>query len=352
MQGYGLETHGLALTAPVFQNGFLLDENSRGFIQPVDLTLAANSGAVDRGVYLPNVNDGFTGAAPDLGALERGCPVPIYGPRPEGMDESNMVSGCPAAPAQTGTEAELSSQPALLLLTRMSAGSDSGTNATALPHSPRDIAEEALMVAATGNLDAAFGYFNAANFPQPKQEDAVREAYFELQVQRLLGLAAARSCPSADQAISNLGYEDKSVPFSFFGFGSFQKRPRVQFLVAHAEFACVDEKSARKRWERVSKATADLSSVDYAFPYLALARLNPETGKDKLASALEAVNKGLASASPERRGALLYHQGLLRLAIGETAEAAASFWEGARVATGFVRYLNLDMLRSLARPQF
>ena len=30
---------------------------------------------------LPNVNDNFTGRAPDLGALESGRPVPHYGPR-------------------------------------------------------------------------------------------------------------------------------------------------------------------------------------------------------------------------------------------------------------------------------
>ena len=29
----------------------------------------------------PNVNDGFTGRAPDLGAYELGQPIPVYGPR-------------------------------------------------------------------------------------------------------------------------------------------------------------------------------------------------------------------------------------------------------------------------------
>ncbi|HXB68972.1 MAG TPA: hypothetical protein VNY05_12045, partial [Candidatus Acidoferrales bacterium] len=164
METHGMETHGLALTAPIFQNGFLLDEDSRGLVQPVDLTLAANSGALDRGVYLPNINDGFTGAAPDLGALERGCPLPIYGPRPEGMDESNMMAGCPAAAASTGTptaastgtptgtDDALSSQPALLLLARMSAAANPTANSAAnptansaaAPHSPPDIAAEAL----------------------------------------------------------------------------------------------------------------------------------------------------------------------------------------------------------------
>ena len=39
------------------------------------------SKAVDAGVSIPTVNDGFTGRAPDLGALEVGKPAPKYGPR-------------------------------------------------------------------------------------------------------------------------------------------------------------------------------------------------------------------------------------------------------------------------------
>jgi hypothetical protein len=37
--------------------------------------------AVDAGVRISNVNDGFAGKAPDLGAYEVGQPVPVYGPR-------------------------------------------------------------------------------------------------------------------------------------------------------------------------------------------------------------------------------------------------------------------------------
>jgi hypothetical protein len=36
---------------------------------------------VDAGFRLPNVNDGFAGRAPDLGAYEVGQAAPIYGPR-------------------------------------------------------------------------------------------------------------------------------------------------------------------------------------------------------------------------------------------------------------------------------
>jgi hypothetical protein len=48
----------------------------------VDLRLKAGSKPVDAGVALPNVNDGFAGRAPDLGAYEAGAPLPHYGARP------------------------------------------------------------------------------------------------------------------------------------------------------------------------------------------------------------------------------------------------------------------------------
>lgn len=48
----------------------------------VDFRLRAGSAAVDRGVVLPTITEGITGRAPDLGALERDRPTPVYGPHP------------------------------------------------------------------------------------------------------------------------------------------------------------------------------------------------------------------------------------------------------------------------------
>src|SRR5438477_1119405 len=46
-----------------------------------DFSLRPGSAAIDAGVTLPGINDGFTGRAPDLGAFEIGRPLPHYGPR-------------------------------------------------------------------------------------------------------------------------------------------------------------------------------------------------------------------------------------------------------------------------------
>ena len=55
----------------------------RQFVLPqdVDLTPKADSAIVDAGVSIPGVNNDYAGAAPDMGALERGRPAPVCGPR-------------------------------------------------------------------------------------------------------------------------------------------------------------------------------------------------------------------------------------------------------------------------------
>jgi hypothetical protein len=49
-----------------------------------DLRLKPGSPAIDAGEPISNINDGFTGKAPDLGAYELGKPIPHYGPRETG----------------------------------------------------------------------------------------------------------------------------------------------------------------------------------------------------------------------------------------------------------------------------
>jgi hypothetical protein len=81
----GLEQHGIEVDADIFENVSLPDPQKRGKVYPVagyDFQLRKNSAAVDAGVVIPNINDQYTGKAPDLGAYERGRPIPIYGPRP------------------------------------------------------------------------------------------------------------------------------------------------------------------------------------------------------------------------------------------------------------------------------
>jgi hypothetical protein len=81
------DQHSVLLDYDVFVKVPRLDAQDRSRVQTVykaadlDFTLRAGSAAVDRGIKLPTVTEGFAGSAPDLGALEVGQPAPHYGPR-------------------------------------------------------------------------------------------------------------------------------------------------------------------------------------------------------------------------------------------------------------------------------
>jgi hypothetical protein len=82
------DSHSVLLDYDIFMNVPMLDAKDLHAVQKLykaedlDFRLKPGSAAVDRGVVIPNVTDGYSGIAPDLGALEIGAPVPHYGPRP------------------------------------------------------------------------------------------------------------------------------------------------------------------------------------------------------------------------------------------------------------------------------
>jgi hypothetical protein len=80
----GHEAHGLLVDYDIFKNVRPPDPKQPHKIYELgdmDFSLKPNSVAVDAGCKLPNVNDDFAGKAPDLGALEVGRSLPVYGPR-------------------------------------------------------------------------------------------------------------------------------------------------------------------------------------------------------------------------------------------------------------------------------
>ena len=81
MQSKTTEKHGLQVSLSVFASTVAYPGTPFPAAAAPDLRLKAGSAAIDVGVALPNVNDGYAGAAPDLGAFELGATPPAYGPR-------------------------------------------------------------------------------------------------------------------------------------------------------------------------------------------------------------------------------------------------------------------------------
>ncbi len=80
----GLEKNSIETDYDIFKNLLPPDPLKPSLVYhavDLDFTLKSGSPAVDAGTLLPNINDGFSGKAPDLGALESGMTEPVYGPR-------------------------------------------------------------------------------------------------------------------------------------------------------------------------------------------------------------------------------------------------------------------------------
>jgi hypothetical protein len=83
-KGTGLEKNGRTVDYDVFEKVTKPNPDDPAHAyrrEDLDFRLRAGGAAVDAGCALPNINDNFSGKAPDLGALELNEPLPIYGPR-------------------------------------------------------------------------------------------------------------------------------------------------------------------------------------------------------------------------------------------------------------------------------
>jgi hypothetical protein len=80
----GQEAHGIEVDFDIFERMTPPDPSKRHAVyhaMDLNFRLKGTGKAVDAGVAIPTVNDGFAGRGPDLGAIESGKPAPRYGPR-------------------------------------------------------------------------------------------------------------------------------------------------------------------------------------------------------------------------------------------------------------------------------
>jgi hypothetical protein len=83
-EGSKQDRHSVLVDYDVFANVRIPDKNDPQRLykpEDFDFRLKAGSAAIDAGMVLPTITDGFAGRAPDLGAYELGSTVPHYGPR-------------------------------------------------------------------------------------------------------------------------------------------------------------------------------------------------------------------------------------------------------------------------------
>jgi tetratricopeptide (TPR) repeat protein len=217
-----------------------------------------------------------------------------------------------------------------------------------------NLASAAMMSAASGNAITAGGTFDPKRFAAEKQPAEVRRAYIEVQLHKLLAATAnPDKCPEALHGRDVLGDEDKNLPFTFHGFGNFMKAAHFQYYLAMVEANCQEQKSARKRWERVSKMKESLPSAEFAFPLLAALKIHAADAKPRIAAALESVRGALSSADQETKPSLVYLEAMLLHMSGNDGEAIPKLQELVNTAAENidVQYFARLVMREILPPK-
>jgi hypothetical protein len=137
-QAANIERNGRVLTAPMFADALSPPATYMTEVSRADFALAATSNAVDAAQPLAGINSRHLDTAGDLGARERGCPAPHYGPRPAGSELITNSVNCGADDPVFGDDA----------------GVDPGTNPPAKDggccQAPRDARATWLLVIVVG----------------------------------------------------------------------------------------------------------------------------------------------------------------------------------------------------------
>ncbi len=249
------------------------------------------------------------------------------------FEEAFKMAAGPAAPAGS-TAAPASSL----------AASTNGPAAS----SPMDVIEAALRLAASGTPDAALKMFDPKLFNAKREPDDVRRAYIDVQLQRLLIQSRQPGqCPGVLDALTKLGGEDASLPFTLAGFAPFMKAAHFQYYEGVVEAACGNAAAARNRWAKVAKQNEGLPSPEFVFPQLANALTNG--GSAILGTMLELVQATAPAENSPSAPTYLYVQGMLHDALGHAKEAEARLANASKTATDpFLRYLAEVALREMA----
>ena len=255
----------------------------------------------------------------------------LAGARKNKLAEDLIREALAAHPNDSGLKRLLASVP-----------NSSGGSGRAVPPPPSfststEAANFALGLLATNNLDGTASVFQTKNFPEAKQPPEVRQAYAEMQLRAMLSAASSGNCAYVAARIGDFAPEDKALAFTFHAFGDLTKQLRFQFYFGLAESLCGDKKAAGRRWDRIAKARAPLTSPDHAFPLLASSLTNPAGSSRAIETALEGIR---TAGNATDKGLLLYSEGILLRAAVRNEDAIKRFTEGAITESPFARYLN------------
>jgi hypothetical protein len=235
------------------------------------------------------------------------------------------------------------------------AGPVSAAAAPAKPAKPKvdvskltadELAKQALDYLSDNDIDSAWEAVTLERIKSTAASEPLRQAYYEVQLQRALASARKKDCDSIPERVAALAKANPELAFTKEGGRDLLDTPRALFYAGRAYGLCAEAKSAASFWKQAARKTVAPESPQAMFVTFARIQLLALAGKP-VKSELEAAYRQADGAFKSTPGGdhrvAAYQLAMALQALGRLSESDNYFQAAAEESS--IRYLALLGIR-------
>jgi tetratricopeptide (TPR) repeat protein len=189
---------------------------------------------------------------------------------------------------------------------------------------PDDLAKLAFARMGGGDLEGAAAALSSPQLTNLPANETLRNAFYELRLQRAISLARAGNCTAAGDALARMSALDPKMPFTGPSGDDYLGTPRSLFYIGRTYGLCSNPKRALAYWKRAELKKVDPGSAGAVFPILSRIQLAAYAGKPAvpmIQRALEEARDRLKEVAPDAKPEVQYQVGLLLQALGKLSDS-------------------------------
>jgi hypothetical protein len=209
-----------------------------------------------------------------------------------------------------------------------------------------ELANLALEYLGDNDIDSAQETITLERIRSIAANEALRQAYFEVQLQRALDSARKKHCSAVPDEVRALTKPDPDLAFTKQGGRDLFDTPRALFYAGRVYGLCADAKPAASFWKQAAgKSTAPDSpqAVFVMFARIQLLALAGKPVKSELDATYHQADAAFKSALAGNRGVAEYQLAMALQALGRLSESDIHFQAAAKESS--VHYLALLGIR-------
>lgn len=209
-----------------------------------------------------------------------------------------------------------------------------------------ELAKLALEYLGDNDIDSAQETITLERIRSITANEALRQAYFEVQLQRALDSARRKHCSAVPDEVAALTKPDPDLAFTKQGGRDLFDTPRALFYAGRAYGLCADAKPAASFWKQAAGKSAAPDSPQAVFVMFARIQLRALAGKpvkSELDATYRQADAAFKSAVQGNRAVAEYQLAMALQALGRLSESDIHFQAAAKDSS--VHYLALLGIR-------